>query len=344
MTDTTSRPKALIVLSSAKQLPLSKPESGSISTGYFLIELAAVMAKFEVTHDFVLATPNGELPQLDINGMALGMHGAEKLGAAMVRTAMQSGGKKFSPANLRAKNPELVARRDSELALSRRLLGRMPVSKVLPKTDREAASIRDEIVASFETLPQHTYYSIEQLIAMHRDPVDGFSLSDFDFVHMPGGHAPMVDFHDNPWMGELLHTLREGGVPISLICHAPVALTSACYRIGRDGAVTTNEEHEFKGAHITTVPKFGELLALTTQYPKIPGEKTRLLYYVDVALKDKGYRVDVTLNPASVNVVWDEEHGILTGNGPQSVDAQATRLAEIVRDRNNLVTHLSSKV
>lgn len=170
---------------------------------------------------------------------------------------------------------------------------------------------------------------------MHRDTANNFSLTDFDFVHMPGGHAPMVDFHDNPRMGELLHTLHENDVTISLICHAPIALTSARYRINDEGEVTTDEDHEFRGAHITTVPKYGERPMLSVGYPKVPGERTRLPYYVDVALKDKAYNVDLTLNPTAVKVVWDAAHGVLTGNGPQSVDAETTRLAEIVRDRND---------
>ena len=239
----------------------------------------------------------------------------------------------MSPEQLREKNPKLLARRETELALSRRLIGKMPLSEVLPNTDREAASIRGNIVASFEDLPHHSYYSIAQLISMHRDPESGFSLADFDFVHMPGGHAPMVDFHDNPWMGELLNTLHENDVLISLICHAPIALTSARYRIGADGAVSMDDNHAFKGAHITTVPKYGELAMLSFGYPTVPGKKTRLLYYVDVALKEAGYDVSLTLNPAAVNVVWDETHNLLTGNGPQAVDEQASRLAEIIENR-----------
>ncbi|GAB3654102.1 hypothetical protein GCM10027589_12570 [Actinocorallia lasiicapitis] len=45
-----------------------------------------------------------------------------------------------------------------------------------------------------------------------------------------------------------------------------------------------------------------------------------------MALKESGYDVALTLNPAAVKVVWDEEHGLLTGNGPQAVDEQAARL------------------
>ncbi|MEJ9076844.1 DJ-1/PfpI family protein [Gordonia malaquae] len=336
MSDATSssdRPKALIVISSASELPLSKPADQSLNIGWFLVELAAVMTKFESTHDFVLATPDGKLPTLDINGMALAMHGGAGLGADMLRLTIETArGSHFT--ELRERNPRLVERREAELALLRRHLGRMPVTQNLPKTDKEAASIRDMISANLADLPEKHWYSICDLIAQHRDTSDDFSLADFDFMYAPGGHAPMVDFHDNPIVGELLNSLREHNVPIALICHAPVALTSSKYRVDADGNVSVNDNHAFKGAHITTVPKHGELVMLQTGYPKVPGEKTRLPYYVDVALKDAGYDVALSVNPSAVKVVWDAEHNLLTGNGPQSVDEQAHLLAEVVSRRN----------
>ena len=331
---TTPRPKALIVLTSARVLPLSEPAGHpGIPTGFFLVELAAMLAQFENDYDFVLATPDGRPPQLDVNGLALNFHGGGNLGLATARTTMQSGVERFSPEKLREKNPDLLKRRETELALAHRLLGRIPVSDPLPKTDAEAVSVRDGVVSDFEALPQHEYLSIRQLIERHRDPASGFSLADLAFVHMPGGHGPMVDFHDNPWMGELLHTLREVDVPISLICHAPIALTSARYRVDADGQVTTDPGHAFKGARITTVAKYGEKTVLAFNYPKVPGERTRLHFYVDVALKEAGYDVHLTLNPAAAKVIWDADHSLLTGNGPQAVDEQAARLAEIVRGR-----------
>lgn len=202
----------------------------------------------------------------------------------------------------------------------RRHLGRMLVSQNLPNTDAEAASIRDEVVAD--------------VIARHRSLSAAFSLADLGFTYAPGGHAPMVDFHDNPVMGELLHALRENDVPVGLICHVPVAMSSAKYRLGEDGSTLVDEDHAFRGARVTTVPKYGAIGMLTFGYPTVPGKKTRLPYYVDVALKEAGYDVLVTLNPSAVGVVWDEEHGLLTGNGQQSVDAQARKLAEIAEARS----------
>ncbi|MFF3376954.1 hypothetical protein ACFYXF_28880 [Streptomyces sp. NPDC002680] len=328
------RPQALFVLSSARTLPLSRPAGHpGLPTGFFLVELAAVMAEFENDYDFVLATPDGNPPQLDINGLALNFHAAGSLGSATARTTIQSAAKHSGPETLRAKNPALLERRNAELALARRHLGRIPVSEALPRTDREAASIRDEVVAGFASLPERKYHSIPELIRRHRDSGDDFSLDDLAFVHMPGGHAPMVDFHDNPWMGELLGTLRESAVPVSLICHAPVALTSARYRVDDEGAVTTDEQHLYKGARVTTVPRHGERMMLEVQYPKVPGEATRLPYYVDVALDAAGYDVGLTLNPAAAKVVWDDEHTLLTGNGPQAVDAQTEHLVRITTAR-----------
>jgi putative intracellular protease/amidase len=327
-TPAASRPKALIVISSARTLPLSQPAGHpGISIGFFLVELAEVLARFGDDYDLVLATPDGKAPQLDVNGLALSFHAAAGLGLATAQTTLQRG---LGPAAMRARLPALAARRDRELALARRHLGRIPVSEVLPRTDKEAASVRDEVARSFEALAPRQYLSIQELITKDRDPGDDFSLGDLAFAHMPGGHAPMVDFNDNPWMGELLGTLRERGVPISLICHAPVALTSARYRVSRDGQVTTHPVHPFTGARVTTVPWYGERLVLGTQYPRVPGHRTRLAYYVDVALRQAGYDVSLTLNPSAARVIWRPDLKLLTGNGPQAIDEQATQLQRVV--------------
>jgi putative intracellular protease/amidase len=231
-----------------------------------------------------------------------------------------------SVAEYRRRRPALVARREEDLALIRRHLGRLPVSEVLANTDRDAAEYRDGLVSSMRELDEHTFFSLREVVTHHRDPLNPFSLNDFDFVHMPGGHAPMVDFVDSPWLGEFLHTVNESGVLISLICHAPVAMVSAQYRVDPMGEVRIDAQHRFVGAHITTVPRHGEQLALVAAYPRIPKNKTRLEYFVDDRLKEAGYRVDTSLDPTGVKVVWDESVRLLTGNGPQSIDAQTRRL------------------
>ena len=339
MTDT-SRRKALIVLSSARRLPLSEPaDHPGISTGFFLVELAAVMAAFEDTNEFILATPDGEVPQLDINGLALNFHAGASLGPATARTAVQTYAERFSPEKLREKNPDLVEapRRTSSPSPSAPWPASRSPSRCPRRTPRLSPSAASSSPASRPCRSRRTTPS-SSCIERHRDSASDFSLADLDFVHMPGGHAPMVDFNDNPWMGELLHTLREADVPISLICHAPVALTSARYRVDGDGNVTTDDDHAFKGAHITTVPKYGETVMLASSTRRCPASARACTYYVDVALKEAGYDVSLTLNPSAAKVVWDAGHSLLTGNGPQAVDEQAARLAEIVRGRTRALS------
>ncbi|WP_231855566.1 hypothetical protein [Tsukamurella pseudospumae] len=63
MSDTTGKRKALIILSSARELPLSAPASvPSIPIGFFHVELGQILAEFQDDFDYTLATPNGEKP------------------------------------------------------------------------------------------------------------------------------------------------------------------------------------------------------------------------------------------------------------------------------------------
>ncbi|MEH0546609.1 hypothetical protein QA802_27070 [Streptomyces sp. B21-105] len=324
------KPKALIVIPSAAVLPLTEPAGHpGVSTGFYLVEMAQVLKEFGDDYEFTFATPGGLVPQLEINGLGLPMHAGARSGAAMVSaTAAQAF--RFDVDTFRAKRPELVARRDSELALSCRYLGRLPVSESLPGSDKEVVVLRDELIKSMQDLPEHTFPSVEQLVHRHRDPEDSFDLGAFDFVHMPGGHAPMVDFVDNPWLGELLHTLRESQVLISLICHAPIAMASAKYRVSPDDTVVTDPEHAFKGARVTTVAKSAELFVLSNGYLKIPGKKVRMGYFIDEALKDAGYQVQTTTNPAAVKVIWEEGVRLLTSNGPHAIDEHTARLRTLL--------------
>ena len=80
MASTTKR-RPLIIISSARELALAEPASTpSVSTGFFLVELAQVLKEFESDYEFTLDTPDGNSPQHDINGMGLAFHATEKLG------------------------------------------------------------------------------------------------------------------------------------------------------------------------------------------------------------------------------------------------------------------------
>src|SRR6266498_1752278 len=215
----TTKRRALIIISSARQLPLVEPaDVKSISTGFFLVEMAQVLKEFEDDYEFTFATPDGNVPQLDITGMGLAFHAIEKVGTKTVTLGMQQRRRSFDVSSFRQRHPDLVARREQEVQLLERHLGRILVSELLPASEPELAEFRPELIRRLDALPQRTFHSLQELVLRHRDPADAFSFADFDFIHAPGGHAPMVDFRDEPWLGETLHAARENGVTISLIC------------------------------------------------------------------------------------------------------------------------------
>lgn len=328
---TSSKPQALIVIPSAATLPLTEPAGHpGVSTGFYLVEMAQVLNEFGDEYDFTFATPDGHVPQLDINGLPLASHAGAEAGAAMASAAAAQASPTFDVDTFRAERPALVARRDRELALSGRYLGRLPVSEALPNSDKEVVLLRDDLIKSMQDLPEHTYPSVEQLVRRHRDPEDSFDLGAFDFVHLPGGHAPMVDFVDHPWLGELLHTLRENGALISLICHGPVAMVSAKYRVSPDGTVVTDPQHAFKGISVTSFSKTIEAFVLSDGYLKVPGEKTSLGYFIDDALRDAGYDVQMPADPTAIKIVWEEGVRVLTSNGPHAMDEHTARLRTLL--------------
>ena len=108
-----------------------------ISIGFFLVELAKVLQDFGDDYDLVFATPRRQAPQLDINGMALSFHAVPGLGPATARAAVAQA-TRFDADTFRQRRPQLVARRDAELATAYQLLGGLPVSQPLPNTDKEA--------------------------------------------------------------------------------------------------------------------------------------------------------------------------------------------------------------
>ncbi|MDN8643655.1 hypothetical protein Q0S19_04120 [Stenotrophomonas indicatrix] len=323
--------RALIIISSAHQLPLAAPaDVSSISTGFFLVEMAQVLKEFENDYEFTFATPDGKAPQLDINGMALSMHAIEKTGGATIPLRMQQRRRSFDVNRFRQRHPELVARREQEIQLLERHIGWIPVSELLPNSEPELAEYRPELIRRLEKLPAGAFHSLQELVLRDRDPADPFNFADFDFIHTPGGHAPMVDFRDNPWLGEALHVAQENGVIISLICHAPVAVTSTRHRIDAQGHPYLVSDNPFLAASVSTVPTIGELFALRFLYPRVPGKKTRLFYFVDKAIKEAGFRLATSLNMAAPLLAYEPSVRLLTGNGPQAIDQQTAKLRSVL--------------
>lgn len=323
--------RALIILSAARSLPLTQPPSTpSIPIGFFHVELAQVLAEFENDYEFTLATTNGEPPQADINGFSIPWHATDTMTEVYGQSIGQFTDPHFDIEAYRHQYADLVERRERELQLLEGHLGRLPVTSPLPSTDPEVLAFRPEVVRRLDAAQPKNYASLPELIGRHRDPADDFTFAAFDFIHAPGGHAPMVDFHKNPWLGEVLHLARENGVYISLICHAPIALTSTSWRINELGQPIHVADNPFLAADITTVGRAGETGMLDHGYVHIPPGPTRLEYFVDEALREAGFTVITAPVPTSLILLPNTQIGLVTGNGPQTVDIQAANIRAAV--------------
>src|SRR5438093_2075455 len=264
--------------------------------------------------------------------MALSVQSIEKTGAKTLPLRRRPARRPFAVSSCRARHPELVARREQEVRLLERHMGRIPVSELLPNSEPELAEYRPELIRRLDKLPEGTFHSLQELVLRHRDPADPFTFADFDFIHAPGGHAPMVDFRDDPWLGETLHLARENDVTIRLRCLAPLAMTSTRQRVDAQGRSYLVSDNPFLAATISTVPKIGERFALRFLYPRVPGRRTRLPYFVDVAIKEAGFTVTSSPNISAPQLAYEPSVRLLTGNGPQAIDQQTAKLRTILTD------------
>jgi putative intracellular protease/amidase len=83
------------------------------------------------------------------------------------------------------------------------------------------------------------------------------SESDFDAIFYPGGHGPMWDLPDNKDSIKLIESFYNNGKPVTLVCHAPVALKNVKTPDGewlikgkRVAAFTNSEEETAQLTHV----------------------------------------------------------------------------------------------
>jgi putative intracellular protease/amidase len=91
-------------------------------------------------------------------------------------------------------------------------------------------------------------------------PLSAVSEKDFDTVFYPGGHGPMWDLPDNPDSIRLLEAFAKANKPMTLVCHAPVALKNVKAPDGewlvKDKRVTAFTNGEEADAKLTKVVPF----------------------------------------------------------------------------------------
>lgn len=304
------RKKALVILSSASELPLSLPEGESISTGVFTVELVKFLEEFEKKgFDFIFASPEGKKPTIDINGFDLRFY----------QTGMRAPFFQASPEKL-SDNDKTYSRRYQELITSWKYLGSLNLSEALPNTAQSSIYFEKFIKEKQSKIA----FDDKEFRSLKSITVDG--ISEYDMVYIPGGHAPMVDMKDNPALGEVLNMFHEEKKLIAAICHGPIALHSLNYGLDEEGNEYKRELFPLKDFKITTVSKSEELFVLKHKYPKVPGSKTRLTYFVNEELEKTGFDVEYSVFLGLPRVVQDRH--IITGNGPQAIDQLVKKIIQ----------------
>lgn len=348
------RGQILVVISSATKLPLASPESTpEVPVGFFLVELAKMLQTFEGQYDFVFATPDGLPPQLDINGLDLNFH-VQGWTAPWLNTFTNLDPRRLNENTIesfRRKRSKEFQRRVTEIETAVKYLGRLNVTEPLANTSIEARAYRDTVVERMNSVSTKPYLSLREVVEQHRDPTSDLKLDQFDFIFVPGGHAPMVDLKDNPYLGEIYNVFHEKHKLIAAICHGPVSLASARFRIDERGQPITLNEFPLQRAKVTTVSSFEESLMLKVGYikPENSKDKAKLKYFVDEALKNAGYQVEygspmiagLQASPGFPHVVYDSDHRILTANGPQTMDAMMKKLVSLTLGNSNSAEHTS---
>ena len=134
------------------------------------------------------------------------------------------------------------------------------------------------------------------------------SLSSFDGVFFPGGHAPITDLIKDPDVSRVLRHFHDRGLPTALICHGPVALLASREK---------DAPWIYKGYQMTGFSTAEEKVA---ESGALGGE---IGFYLDEALREAGGMV-------STGPLWKSravrDRELITGQNPASDQELAKHL------------------
>jgi putative intracellular protease/amidase len=140
-------------------------------------------------------------------------------------------------------------------------------------------------------------------------PVESLDADGFDALFLPGGHGTMFDLPDNGKLQSLIRELFESGRPIGAVCHGPAGLVHV--RLS-DGA------HLVKGRRVT---------AFTNEEERAVKLDGAMPFLLEDRLREAGAEF-VAAEKWANHVEVDGR--LVTGQNPQSGEAAARKLAELV--------------
>ena len=290
-------PKVLVVVSGAKTIDLKPPTaaflpsvavagsdgptpSNDYITGVFAREATGpLLALAEAGYSFDFATPDGEPPTWDANGLELPWFVlGDRDPLAFARDVRQG-----------------TQHRDEQVSVLMEAFGPLKISakQTTPELARAIATW-----TSWNAEPRPKPRKLADVAAT----IDG---SDYVGMVVPGGHAPMSDLAFDPDLGKIVRHFHDENKPIGLICHGPVALMSTLattdaaksvaggwtYATAADRAKRLDDWHAMKGK--VEWPFAGYRLTVESSaeeqvMEEVFAGRRRVTYYVDHELEEMG--------------------------------------------------------
>lgn len=161
-------------------------------------------------------------------------------------------------------------------------------------------------------------------------------LDSYDGVFIPGGHAPMVDLINDPYLGRILTHFHQQAKPTAMICHGPAAALSAqadsqgFLDNAKAGRELPARDWIYSGYEMTVFSNIEEHLA----EHKMPA---KLKFHIETALKQAGARMNVAWIPGSSKVVVDRE--LITGQNPFSDHELSKQFLAMLAERAKVPSH-----
>jgi putative intracellular protease/amidase len=135
--------------------------------------------------------------------------------------------------------------------------------------------------------------------------------SDYDAVHLPGGHGTMWDFADDPDLARLVADIYERGGAISAVCHGPAGLVNVKLADG---------EYLVAGKRIS---------CFTDDEERKVGLEDVVPYLLESVLRERG----AIHTKAGVFAPHVEVDGrLVTGQNPPSATPMAEALVEVLSE------------
>jgi len=140
-------------------------------------------------------------------------------------------------------------------------------------------------------------------------PIESVSAEGFDALFLPGGHGTMFDLPDNAKLQSLIRELFESGRAVGAVCHGPAGLV---------GVKLSDGTHLVKGRRVT---------AFTNEEERA----VKLDQAMPFLLEDRLRKAGAAFVPAEKWANHVEVDGkLVTGQNPQSGEAAARKLAELI--------------